>query len=155
MAVYEILTVGHPALREKAREVTKFNENLGRLLDNMVETMVAANGVGLAAPQIGIGKRVVVIDVGQGPIELVNPVLVEYKGTIQEVEGCLSVPDYTEEVQRHGWVKVKAQDRQGQEFFIEGTELLSRALQHEIDHLDGVLFIDRVQSNPLRDRRER
>ncbi|KAB2954473.1 peptide deformylase [Heliorestis acidaminivorans] len=152
MAIYEILTVGHPALREKAREVTKFNENLGRLLDNMVETMVSAQGVGLAAPQIGIAKRVVVIDVGQGPVELVNPVLMEYKGTLQELEGCLSVPEFTEEVERHAWVKVKAQDRYGKEFFIEGTELLSRALQHEIDHLDGILFIDRTQRGPLQER---
>lgn len=144
MAIYEILKLGDPALREKAKMVTKFNSNLFRLLDDMYETMVAARGVGLAAPQIGIGKRVVVIDISQGRLELVNPVIIDGEGSQVDEEGCLSVPGYQHDVQRLQRVRVKAQDRQGNEFFLEGEGLLARALQHEIDHLDGILFIDRV-----------
>ncbi|MTV47633.1 peptide deformylase [Heliobacillus mobilis] len=147
MAVYEIVKIGDPVLREKAKTVTKFNANLGRLMDDMYDTMVAAKGVGLAAPQIGISKRVVVIDVGDGRIELVNPEILEAEGSQIDVEGCLSIPDFQEEVNRSQRVKVKAQNRNGEEYVIEGTGFLARALQHEIDHLEGVLFVDLLDKN--------
>ncbi|MBC9783325.1 peptide deformylase [Heliobacterium chlorum] len=153
MAVYEIVKIGDPVLREKAKTVTKFNSNLGRLMDDMYDTMVAAKGVGLAAPQIGISKRVVVIDVGEGRIELVNPEILEAEGSQIDMEGCLSIPDFQEEVNRSQRVKVKAQNRNGEEYVIEGTGFLARALQHEIDHLEGVLFVDLLdKSLPSRER---
>ncbi len=142
MSVLRVLTIGEPVLREKAMVVRNFNENLGRLLDNMAQTMVEYEGVGLAAPQIGISKQVVVIDVGDGLIELVNPVVLGTNGSQIGPEGCLSVPGEFEEVERAAQVKVRAQDRQGQFFEIDGEELLARALLHEIDHLHGILFVD-------------
>ncbi|HHU32212.1 MAG: peptide deformylase [Zhaonellaceae bacterium] len=142
MAIYHIVKIGDPVLREKAKTVTKINSNIHKLLDNMKDTMYDAEGVGLAAPQIGISKRVVVIDVGEGPLELINPEIISSSGQASDVEGCLSVPGVQEEVTRAAEVKVKALDRNGNEIIIEGTDLLARALQHEIDHLDGILFVD-------------
>jgi peptide deformylase len=110
----------------------------------MRETMYDENGVGIAAPQVGVSKRVVVIDVGEGPIDLINPVFLEKSEEIvQDAEGCLSIPGHTGDVRRHARVKVRALNRLGEEFIIEGKGLLSVALQHEIDHLDGILFVDR------------
>ncbi|MDD2421628.1 MAG: peptide deformylase [Heliobacteriaceae bacterium] len=151
MAIYEILKIGHPVLREKARVVTKFKTNLGRLLDDMYETMVAAPGVGLAAPQIGIAKQVVVIDIGEGRLELVNPEIIQACGHQDGLEGCLSVPGVEREVRRFDSVRVKAQDRHGQEFTFEATGFLARALQHEIDHLAGILFVDRANREGFRE----
>ncbi|MCW2277209.1 peptide deformylase [Heliophilum fasciatum] len=144
MAVFEVVTIGDPVLREKAKVVQRFNANLGRLIDDMFETMHAAQGVGLAAPQIGISKRVVVIDIGKGPIELVNPEIVEAEGVETDEEGCLSVPKYHHPVERSYRVRVKGQDRHGNPVEIAGEGLLARALQHEIDHLEGILFVDRI-----------
>jgi peptide deformylase len=145
MAVYNIVKVGSPVLREKAKPVTKINSNIHKLLDNMKDTMRDADGVGLAAPQIGISKRVVVLDVGEGLLELINPEIISFSGEATDVEGCLSLPGVQEEVVRAAEVKVKALDRNGEEVIITGTDLLARALQHEIDHLEGILFIDRIQ----------
>lgn len=142
MAKRNIVKFGEDILKKKCREVTAFDDKLWVLLDDMYETMKEANGCGLAAPQVGILRRVAVIDVGEGPIELINPVVTSMKGKQREVEGCLSAPGEWGYVVRPAKVKVTAQNRYGKEFKIEGTELLARALCHEIDHLNGVIFTD-------------
>lgn len=145
MALRNIVKVGDDVLKKKCREVTVFDDKLWVLLDDMLETMNAANGVGLAAPQVGILRRVAVIDVGEGPIELINPVITSVRGKQREVEGCLSAPGQWGYVTRPAKVKVTALNRYGKEFKIEGTELLARALCHEIDHLNGTVFLDLVE----------
>lgn len=149
MALREIVKFGEDILRKKCREVTSFDEKLGILLDDMAETLQNADGVGLAAPQVGMLRRVVVVDVrdGKGSIELVNPVLVEQQGNQVGNEGCLSAPGEWCEVERPMRVTVKAFDRHGKEFTVTGEGLLARALCHELDHLEGVLFIDRVKQD--------
>ena len=147
MALREILNFGDEVLRKKCRPVTNFDERLAALLDDLTETLLASDGVGLAAPQIGILRRVAVVNVrdDRGTIELVNPEIIEETGNQTGNEGCLSAPGEFCEVKRPYEVKVKAFDRQGKEFTITGRELCARALCHEIDHLDGILFIDRVE----------
>ena len=145
MALRNIVKVGEDVLTKKCREVTVFDDKLWVLLDDMLETMKEANGVGLAAPQVGILRRVVVIDVCDGPIELINPVITSMRGKQREVEGCLSAPGQWGFVTRPAKVKVTALNRYGKEFKIEGTELLARALCHEIDHLNGTVFLDLVE----------
>lgn len=147
MAKREIIKFGDEVLRKKCRPVTNFDERLSSLLDDLVETLERSDGVGLAAPQIGILRRVAVVNVRdkRGTIELVNPEIVEEKGSQVGNEGCLSAPNEWCEVERPNRVVVKAFDRHGNEFTISGTELLARALCHEIDHLDGILFTDRVK----------
>ena len=142
MAKRNIVKFGEELLRKKSREVTNFDDKLWVLLDDMYETMQEAKGVGLAAPQVGILKRVIVIDVGEGRIELINPVITHAKGKQREVEGCLSSPDLWGYVERPAKVKVTAQNRYGKEVKYEGTELLARAFCHEIDHLNGIIFTD-------------
>lgn len=142
MALRNIVKFGEDILRKKCREVTAFDDRLWVLLDDMLETLKSAEGVGLAAPQVGILRRVVVIDVGEGPIELINPVVTSVRGKQREIEGCLSAPGQWGYVVRPAKVKVTAQNRYGKEFKVEGTELLARALCHEIDHLNGVIFTD-------------
>ncbi|NLZ52257.1 MAG: peptide deformylase [Thermoanaerobacteraceae bacterium] len=144
MALRNIRKYGDEVLRKKSKKVDVFDERLHTLIEDMLETMREANGVGLAAPQIGILKRVVVIDVGEGVIELVNPEIIETEGEITKPEACLSVPGVVGEVSRPAKVKVKAQDKWGKSFEIEGEDLLARAFCHEIDHLDGILFIDKA-----------
>lgn len=145
MALREIVQIGDPILRKKAKKVEKIDDRLIQLLDDMAETMYHADGVGLAAPQVGVLKRVAVIDIGDGIIELINPEIIETSGEQIDAEGCLSVAGETGEVKRPYVVKVRAQDRHGNTFEIEGEELLARAFCHEIDHLDGVLFVDKVE----------
>lgn len=145
MALRNIVKVGDDILKKKCREVTVFDDKLWVLLDDMLETMKEANGVGLAAPQVGILRRVAVIDVGDGPIELINPVITSMRGKQREVEGCLSAPGQWGYVTRPAKVKVTAMNRYGKEFKVEGTELLARALCHEIDHLNGTVFLDLVE----------
>ena len=142
MATRNIVKDGDPILKKKCRPVEKFDKKLAILLDDMAETMHQANGVGLAAPQVGMLRRVVVIDVGEGVIELVNPKIVAYSGEQEGVEGCLSFPGEWGLAKRPNYVKVRAQDRNGDEFEIDGEELLARAFCHEIDHLNGVVFKD-------------
>ena len=142
MAKRNIVKFGEELLRKKSREVTAFDEKLWILLDDMYETMIASNGVGLAGPQVGILRRVAVIDVGEGVIELINPVILEQTGTQTGYEGCLSVPGKTGIVTRPDYVRVKALDRNGEEKFYEGTGLLARCFCHEIAHLDGILYTD-------------
>lgn len=144
MALRQIVKIGEPVLRKKSKVVKEINDRVIELLDDMADTMYEADGVGLAAPQVGILKRVVVIDIGDGLIELINPEIIETEGEYLDTEGCLSVPGESGEVLRPYRVKVKAQDRNGQWFEIEGEELLARAFCHEIDHLDGILYVDKV-----------
>lgn len=144
MALRQIITKEEPALRKKAKPVTVFDEKLWQLLDDMYETMVSADGVGLAAPQISVLRRVVVIDVGEEKIELINPEIVSQKGKQQAQEGCLSCPGLWGTVERPAKVKVRALDRHGKEFEVTGENLLAVALCHETDHLDGILFLDKA-----------
>lgn len=131
-------------LRKKAKKVEKIDERLQMLIDDMIDTMYHADGVGLAAPQVGILKRVIVIDVGEGVHALINPEFVSQSGEEIDVEGCLSIPGIRGKVNRPANVVVKALDRNGKEIQLEASGLLARALCHEIDHLDGVLFIDKI-----------
>ncbi|NLO97769.1 MAG: peptide deformylase [Peptococcaceae bacterium] len=145
MAVFQVVKVGENILRDKAMEIKKINSNIHKLLDNMAETMYAAKGVGLAAPQIGVSKRAVVLDAGDGLIELINPVIIEKSGKVVDREGCLSIPNVTGDVERAKRVVVEALDRNGVLKRYEAEDLLARIFQHEIDHLDGILFIDIAQ----------
>jgi peptide deformylase len=144
MAIRIIVLDPDPVLREKAKTVTKFNSNLHKLLDDMADTMYDAQGVGLAAPQIGILKRVIVMDVGDdnGLIEMINPEIVSVDGEQTGPEGCLSIPGLRGDVKRPMHVKAKGLNRDGEEIVVEGSELLARCIMHEIDHLNGVLFTD-------------
>ena len=140
MAIREIRKYDDPALYKVCRPVEKFDERLGELLDDMAETMYQANGVGLAAPQVGILRRVVVIDVGDGIIELVNPRILRTAGSETTSEGCLSFPGEYGLVERPTEVEIEAEDRHGKTFRMTGHELLARAFCHETDHLDGKVF---------------
>ncbi|MBQ3216223.1 MAG: peptide deformylase [Oscillospiraceae bacterium] len=142
MALRKILTAEDPALHKVCRPVTRFDERLHLLLDDMKETMTEANGVGLAAPQIGILRRVVVIDLGEEIVELINPEILETGGEQDGIEGCLSVPEEYWLVKRPNEVKARAQDRYGNCFEIEGKELIARCICHECDHLDGHLYTE-------------
>ena len=146
MVIRRILTAEEPILRERAKKVTSFDPSLGRLLDDMLETMRDAPGVGLAANQVGVPLQVAVIELEEKITELVNPELVKGSGEIVDWEGCLSIPGFVAEVARHAKVTVKARDRHGKELRVKGDELFARALQHEIDHLNGVLYIDYLES---------
>ncbi len=144
-----ILKYPEPVLSKKTETVTDFGAETRSLVDDMFESMYAAQGIGLAAPQIGVPKRITVIDLSfqktpEEKITLINPEIVHREGKQLEEEGCLSFPDIRAKVQRAAMVKVRAQNVEGEWFEMEGTELLSRAFQHEIDHLEGVLFIDRI-----------
>ena len=142
MAIRKIVTMGDEVLRKKSRPVVKFDEKLWQLLDDMKDTMNKAEGVGLAAVQVGVLRRAIVIDVGDGLIELVNPEIIEVSGEQEGQEGCLSVPGRWGIVKRPNYVKLRAQNRKGQWKLYEGTELKVRAFCHEIDHLDGTLYVD-------------
>lgn len=142
MALREILKHDDPMLRKVCRPVEKFDQKLATLLEDMAETMYESNGVGLAGPQVGMLRRVVVIDVGDGIIELVNPVILETSGEATESEGCLSYPGEYGLVSRPTWVKIRAQNRRGESFEMEGEDLLARAFCHELDHLEGKIFKD-------------
>lgn len=142
MAVLKIRYEDDPVLRKKSKEITKVTKRLRALAKDMLDTMYRAKGVGLAAPQVGILERLVVIDVGQGPLVLFNPKILSRFGEERDVEGCLSIPGRSEYITRAAKVNVEALNSEGKRFTIEGEGLLARALQHEIDHLDGILFID-------------
>lgn len=142
MGLRKILTDKEPALHKVCRPVEKFDKRLHRLLDDMKETLQEANGVGLAAPQVGILRRVVVVDTGEEILELVNPTLLETSGEQEGPEGCLSVPGRYGLVKRPNVAKVRAQDRNGEWFEAEGEELIARCFCHELDHLDGILYTE-------------
>lgn len=148
MALRQIRTLGDPVLTKTAKPVTEVNEKLKELVGDMLDTMYEANGVGLAAPQVGVLKRLVVIDVspeGDDPIVLINPVIIKQSGSQTGDEGCLSVPGKAGTVTRPNEVTVRAQDLNFNEFEMTGTELLARAFCHEIDHLDGIVYVSKVE----------
>jgi peptide deformylase len=149
--IREIVKYPDPILQQPTEPVTAFNDELRELVDDMFESMYAAHGIGLAAPQIGIAKRLTVIDLSfqknpEEKIVLINPQIIHREGKQSEEEGCLSLPEIREKVSRAAKVRVRAQNVKGEWFEIDGEELLARAFQHEIDHLDGVLFIFRVSA---------
>lgn len=148
MGIVPIRIAGDPVLREKAKRVRKIDASIQRLIDDMIDTMRAAPGVGLAAPQIGVSLRVVVIETpDDGLIPLINPEVVKHSGARRLVEGCLSVPGYQAEINRSRQVTVKALDREGKEVRIKAVDsLLAQALEHEIDHINGILYIDYLES---------
>lgn len=145
MAIYKVVQMGDPVLREKAKPVREINDSVLRLLDNLRDTLYEYDGVGLAAPQIGISKRVIVVDNGEEYYELINPEIIESEGHEKALEGCLSIPHLTGKVKRATRVVVKGLNRQGEELRIEANGLSARAFQHEIDHLEGILFVDRAE----------
>ena len=142
MGLRKIMTVKEPCLHKVCRPEEKFDGKLHRLLDDMKETLAEANGVGLAAPQVGILRRVVVVDTGEDMLELVNPELLETSGEQVGSEGCLSVPGKYGIVKRPNYAKVRAYDRDGNEFEVEGEELMARCFCHELDHLDGIVYTE-------------
>ena len=147
--LHEVLKYPHPVLAQKGERVTEFNAELEKLIEEMFDSMYAAEGIGLAAPQIGISKQITVIDVSfaerpEDKLVLINPEVIEREGSQIEEEGCLSLPDSRGKVKRSAWVKVRAQNEKGEVFEVEGEELLARAIEHEVDHLHGILFIDRL-----------
>ncbi len=144
MGLRNIRKYGDEILRKKSRKVEVINDRILTLIKDMEETMYEAQGVGLAAPQVGILKRVIVVDVGEGIIKLINPEIISREGSQLDVEGCLSVPGEQGEVERPNRVTVKALNEKDQEITVEGEGLLARALCHEIDHLDGILFVDKT-----------
>ncbi len=146
MSVRSIRLLPDPVLRQRAKRVPNIDGSVQQLIDDMVDTMRAASGVGLAAPQVGIPLRVAVIEIpGEEVIALINPEILKRHGERLVQEACLSVPGYQGEVKRSVWVKVRAQDREGRIIRIRGEGLLAQALEHEIDHLNGVLYIDRIE----------
>ena len=146
MATRKIREIGDPVLTKKCKEVTEVTPRLKELIDDMFETLYEENGVGLAAPQVGILKRVVVIDTtGEDPILMINPKILETSGEQEGYEGCLSVPGKTGHVKRPNYVKALAYDEDMNPFEVEGTELLARAICHELDHLEGQLYVEKVE----------
>lgn len=160
MAIRKIREMGDPVLTKRCKEVTEITPRIQELIDDMFETLYEANGVGLAAPQVGILKRIVVIDVtGEDPILMINPKIIETSGEQEGYEGCLSVPGKSGNVTRPNYVKAVAYDENMEPFEIEGTELLARAICHELDHLDGHLYVEKVEgplvnTEDLRDEEE-
>ena len=145
MALRTIRVQGDPVLEKVCKPVKEMTPKIGELIEDMLDTMYEANGVGLAAPQVGILKRIVVIDVGEGPIVMINPVILETFGEQTGDEGCLSIPGKAGQVTRPNYVKARAYDENMEEYEIEGTELLARAICHETDHLDGHLYVEKVE----------
>jgi len=144
MALREIRLEDDPILRKKSRKIDEVTDRIKILLEDMVETMEYAEGVGLAAPQVGVLRRAIVVDIGKGPMKLINPEILETQGEAIDIEGCLSVPGRSATVSRPEWVKIRYLDLNGELKILEGKDLLARAICHEIDHLDGILYIDKM-----------
>ncbi|MBM7623305.1 peptide deformylase [Sporohalobacter salinus] len=145
MAILSIRTIGDPVLRTETKPVDEITDQTKKLIENMKDTMYDASGVGLAAPQVGISKQIIIVDVGDGPLTLINPEIVDSSGAEIDEEGCLSIPGENGKVERASKIVVEALNSDGEEVEIEAEGLLARALQHEIDHLEGTLFVDKVK----------
>ena len=154
MALRNIRTMGDECLNKVCKEVKEINDRTRTLIEDMIDTMYEANGVGLAAPQVGVLKRIVVIDIGEGPIVMINPSIIETSGEQTGQEGCLSVPNKAGIVTRPDYVKARAFNENMEEYEIEGTELLARAICHELDHLDGHLYVEKVEGELMEARYE-
>lgn len=156
MAKLKVLVAGDPVLRQISKPVDRIDKKLQHFLKDMAETMYAEDGVGLAAPQVGVLKRVVVIDVGDelGLLELINPVITKREGSVVSGEGCLSVPDFEGEVERAESVECEFTDRTGQRMVLNASGLLAVCIQHELDHLDGILFVDKAQSLSRKEKKD-
>lgn len=150
MALRTIRIQGDPVLEKKCREITEITPKIEELIEDMLDTMYEANGVGLAAPQVGILKRLVVIDIGEGPVVMINPEILETSGEQTGDEGCLSLPGKAGCVTRPNYVKARAFDENMEEYIIEGEELMARAICHELDHLDGHMYTEKVEG-PIHD----
>ena len=146
MAVLPILKVGNPILKKQSNPISKIDKNIKKLIQDMFDTMAEAEGVGLAAPQVGENVRLIVLNMGDGPFEIINPVIIDEVGEQVGVEGCLSVPGFYGDVTRFLQVTVGGINSKGKKVKVTGEGLLARALQHEIDHLDGVLYLDRAEA---------
>ena len=144
MAVLNILKEGDETLRKKCRPVEEITPRILQLLDDMHETLEIAQGVGLAAPQVGVLRRIVIVEIGDKKYEMINPEIIETKGKQEEIEACLSVPEKYGLVKRPAWVKVRANDRNGKVYEVSGEGLMARCFCHELDHLDGILYIDKA-----------
>ena len=147
MALRNIRINDDPILRKKCKPVTEVTDKIRELVEDMIDTMYESDGVGLAAPQVGILKRIVVIDVGEGPVIMINPEIIETSGSQTGQEGCLSVPGKAGIVTRPNYVKAKAYDLDMNEYIVEGEELMARAICHELDHLDGHLYVEKVEGD--------
>lgn len=147
MAVYQVVTIGDEILRAKAKEVTKFDDRIYKLLNNMMETLIQEDGVGLAAPQIGVSKRVIIAyqEENDKVIELINPEIISSSGEVIDNEGCLSVPGRIGKVNRAKDIVVKGQNADGEPIQINASGMFARIIQHEIDHLNGILFVDKLE----------
>lgn len=156
MSKLKVLVAGDPLLRQISKPVDRIDKKLQRFLKDMADTMYAEDGVGLAAPQVGVLKRVVVIDVGDelGLLELINPVITKREGSVVSGEGCLSVPDFEGEVERAESVECEFTDRSGQRMVLNASGLLAVCIQHELDHLDGILFVDKAQSLSRKEKKD-
>jgi len=147
MTVLSIRSLPDPVLKKKAKKVSAIDGSIQRLIDDMIETMQQANGVGLAAPQVGVSLRVVILQMpGEEPVAIINPEIVKRSGVREVPEACLSVRGYAGEIKRSVSVTVKGQDRQGKAIRLKATDLMAQALEHEIDHLNGILYIDHIES---------
>ena len=154
MAVLEIRKMGDPVLKKVAEPIEKIDKKIKKLIEDMMDTMAHAEGVGLAAPQVGESVRLIVLDMGEGPYEIINPVITSIEGEQDGPEGCLSVPIYYGDVVRAKKVTVEGLDRKGKKVQFTGEDLLARAFQHEIDHLDGILYVERAKSLYRQDQNE-
>lgn len=147
MALRTIRLQGDPVLTKTCREIKEMTPKIKELIEDMLDTMYEANGVGLAGPQVGVLKRIVVIDIGEGPVVMINPMILESSGEQTGDEGCLSLPGKAGVVTRPDYVKAKALNEDMEEYIIEGTGLMARAICHELDHLDGVMYVDLVEGD--------
>lgn len=146
MSLRIIRIIGDDILRKKSREITEINDRIIQLLDDMAETMKDREGVGLAAPQVGVLRRAAIVDVGDGLYEFINPEIIESDGEVSMTEGCLSVPEQIGEVRRPQHIKVRAYNRDGEEFELDAYDYFARAICHEIDHLNGIIFLDKADT---------
>ena len=145
MAIRSIVKVGDPVLSKKCREVENIDDRIITLLDDMIDTLYDSGGVGLAAPQVGVLRRIVIVEIDDKKYEMINPVIIDKRGKQEEIEACLSVPNKYGSVVRPSWAKVRAMDRNGKIYEVEGEGLMARCFCHELDHLDGILYIDKAK----------
>lgn len=151
MATLEILKYPNPVLKKQSKRIRKIDNEIREMLENMKETMLSASGIGLAAPQVNILKRAIVVSAGEDIYKFINPVITNYEGETIADEGCLSFPNMIATIKRHRWIKLKAQNEEGKKIVLEAEDLFARVIQHEIDHLNGILITDRAEPGTFRE----